>query len=108
MKISELLEKTDFALVSQLHDQEIEGAYVGDLLSFVMGKGGQGNAWVTIQAHKNILAVASLREFSCIIIADDVAINDTFIQDANEEGINVLKSKLPAYETCKVLIDLGI
>lgn len=109
MKIRELIEETGWnELVSANLDTEIEGAYCGDLLSWVMGNGIQGQAWITVQGHLNVVAVAKLREFSCIIIADHAPVLDEFLEKAKEEEIVVLESGLPIYETAKTLVKLGI
>ena len=55
-----------------------------------------------------MVAVAKLREFSCIIIADNAPILDEFMNKAEEEDIVVLSSGLPVYETAKVLVELGV
>lgn len=110
MKLNELLEKTGFrnAETSDALETEVEGAYCGDLLSWVMGNGDAGQAWITVQAHLNVVAVAKLREFSCIIIADNAPLNEEFLAKAKEENIPVLESEMPVYETAKVLVNLGI
>lgn len=44
--------------------REIHGGYTGDLLSWVMGRGKQDQAWVTIMTNINVVAVATLIDFS--------------------------------------------
>ena len=56
----------------------------------------------------NVIGVASLREFSCIIIADHAVLAEDIIARADEEGIPVIESGLPVYETAKKLVELGI
>lgn len=110
MKISELANKTGWKLYC--HDtafnDQIKGAYVGDLLSWVMGHGQPGHAWITVQAHANVIAVASLREFACVIICEDSVVNDELINQAQEEGVVLFTTALPAYEVCRTLIALGV
>ena len=45
-------------------DKEIKGGYTSDLLSDVMGNAREGNIWITLQTHKNIMAIASLKELA--------------------------------------------
>ena len=110
MNIQELVSKTHWQLDTPQLDQtkEVTGAYCGDLLSWVMGRGNAGDAWITVQVHVNVLAVAVLREFSCVVIADNAAVTNEFIQRAADEGLVILESKLPSYETAVKLHDLGI
>jgi hypothetical protein len=103
VKVSKLIEKYDFKLLTDTDTSiEIKGIYSSDLLSFVMANGEEGNAWITVQSHKNILAVASLVEFSCIILPFGVDVDIDVISKANEEGINILGTDLNHYEINKI------
>ena len=108
MKVSELLEKTSLKLKSKLVDNEIDGVFVGDLLSFAMGNGHSKNIWVTMQAHNNVVAVALLAEYSCIIISENVKVEQDVIDLANEKGVCLIESKNSTYDTCKILNSLNI
>ncbi|MGI6704191.1 MAG: hypothetical protein ACOX42_09300 [Clostridia bacterium] len=74
-------------------DREVNGAYAGDLLSFVMANASKGNVWVTIQAHANIVAVASLIEMACIIVAAGVEVDGDTLEKADGEGIPILAAR---------------
>ena len=108
MTIKELLGKSGWKVFNEpIDDQkEIKGVYCGDLLSWVMGNGQPGQAWITVQGHINTIAVATLREFSCIIYADNTPINDDTIEKAKEENVIIIASPLPVYETAKVIMEL--
>lgn len=84
-------------------DREIEGVYIGDLLSWVMGNAASGDAWITIMSNINILAVASLSDVSCIILAEGVTLEDDVIATAKDKGVNIVSSELSAYETAILL-----
>ena len=84
-------------------DREIEGVYIGDLLSWVMGNAASGDAWITIMSNINILAVASLSDVSCIILAEGVTLEDDVIATAKDKGLNIVSSELSAYETAILL-----
>ena len=87
-------------------DREIDGAYCGDLLSWVMGKAEENNAFVTIMTNVNVLAVASLINMSVVIVCEDAELSDEFISNAQTKEINVVKSSMPSYETCVALSKL--
>lgn len=109
MKVNELIHEFKFELLTDTDtDIDITGVYSCDLLSWVMANGNQGNAWITVQSHKNILAVASLIEFSCIILPRDVETDETVIETANTKGINILSTELEPYDIYKIFIDKGI
>ncbi len=79
-------------------EREIEGGYIGDLLSWVMSKAESGNAWITIMSNANICAVATLTDVSCIILAESVELDEGLRSLAEEKGINVLSSEKSAFE----------
>ena len=79
-------------------EREIEGVYICDLLSWVMGKASSGDAWITIMSNVNVLAVASLTDVSCVILAEGVVLEDDIVNTAMEKGINIISSKCSIYE----------
>lgn len=84
-------------------DREIKGCYIGDLLSWVMGRAQADEAWVTIMSNINIVAVAALSDVSCIILAEGVTVDENVCQTAQTKGVNILISEKPAYETAMAL-----
>ena len=79
--------------------REINGAYVGDLLSWVMGRAQADNVWITIMSNMNVIAVASLSDVSCVLLAEDVSLDDEILNTAKQKGINILSTPLAAFET---------
>ncbi len=95
----------DFAMFGQFNvltmpepDREISGAYIGDLLSWVMGRAEADNVWITIMSNINVIAVASLSDVSCVLLAEDVTLDSELLDTAKAKGINVLSTTLAAYE----------
>ena len=88
-------------------DREMEGGYCGDLLSWVMSRAKSGDAWVTIMTNVNVVAVATLTEPAAIILAEGVTLQDDAVESADENGITVISSPLPAYEICVRLHESG-
>lgn len=103
MKVSEFANKNGLRVLALPCDREIEGCYIGDLLSWVMGKARTGDAWITIMQNQNVLAVASLSDVATVIFAEGVIPDDGVIALANEKEINLLSSELSAYELAKLL-----
>ncbi len=109
MTVRELLSLDGFkALNVSEPEREINGAYIGDLLSWVMGRASCDNAWITIMTNVNILAVASLTDVACIILAEGTELDSELIATAKEKGINVISSALSSYGVAKVLAALGV
>ena len=106
MKVSELLSHGFDALAMPDGDREIDGVYIGDLLSWVMGRAQMDNAWITIMSNVNVVAVASLADTSCVILAEGVDMSDDLIATANDKYVNILTSSLPIYETAVKLAGL--
>ncbi len=80
-------------------DRIVDGAYVSDLLSDVMGKAQPGMVWITSQVHRNIVAVASLKELSAIIVVNERKVDPEVLEQAESEEVVILASKKPAFET---------
>ena len=106
MKVAELIQHGFTAVTLPDGDREIEGAYVGDLLSWVMGRCGSGNAWITIMSNVNILAVAALADPSVIILSEDVTLPPDIVSSAEAKGVNVVSTPLPSYEAAVRLSEL--
>ena len=87
-------------------EREVTGAYVGDLLSWVMGRAPADSAWVTIMSNLNVVAVASLADVACVIFSEDVNPDDDALKKAETEGINLLSVKEGSYEVCAALSKL--
>ena len=87
-------------------DREITGGYAGDLLSWVMGRAQADEAWVTIMSNNNIVAVASLTDVACIVLAEGVQPDEGVRETAVARGINILGSDLPAFELCGLIRNL--
>ena len=77
----------------EFEDSELTGAYTSDLLSDVMANAKDGGALITIQAHKNTVAVATLVNITVIIICNSRPLPDDMLAAARDEGIAVLLSK---------------
>ena len=88
--------------------REITGATAGDLLSFVMGTAPEGAAWVTVQAHLNVIAVAVLADMSCVIAAEGVKFPPDAVAKAQSEDLALLECDKSAYEICSIMARAGI
>lgn len=110
IRVRDLVEKLDLKVLccKDYLEKEVQGAYTCDLLSWVMSHGNKGNAWITVQVHPNVVAVAVLLEFSCIIIPEEIGVEEISLQKAESEGIPILVSKENAYSICSKLSELGI
>ncbi len=81
-------------------DREVEGGYCGDLLSWVMSRAKSGDAWVTIMTNINVVAVASLTDCACVILAENAEVEPQVIEKARSQGINLLVSEKDSFSLC--------
>ncbi|MBQ6066166.1 MAG: hypothetical protein IJK89_05025 [Clostridia bacterium] len=104
MRVSELIDKYGMKALSLPDpDREIAGGYCGDLLSWVMGRAQQDNAWITIMSNMNVVAVASLSDVSCVILAEGVTLEQGIVDTARGKDVNVLSSEKSAFEIAALL-----
>jgi serine kinase of HPr protein (carbohydrate metabolism regulator) len=81
----------------EFEDADLSGAYTSDLLSDVMANAKEGGGLITIQAHKNTVAVATLVNIACIIICNNRPLPEDMLEAAKDEGIAVLLTKENQY-----------
>jgi predicted transcriptional regulator len=100
MNVNTLAETLNLKVISGEKglNNEIAGGYVSDLLSDVMGNAEQGQAWITLQVHKNIMAIASLKELACIILVKGLMPNTETLEQSNGEGIPILSTESETFE----------
>ena len=100
MKLSEVVEKLslDVKTVNDSLTQEVTGVYVSDLLSDVMANSKDGNLWITLQTHLNIVAVAGLKNLSGIIIVNNRQPEKEITEKAQSENVTIMTTSLPAFE----------
>ncbi len=92
MKVKEIKEALQLRVLAGEKglDKEVRGGYVSDLLSDVMGNSREGDVWITLQTHRNVLAIASLRDLAAIILVNGHQPDTDMAEQAQEENIPVL------------------
>lgn len=108
MKITDVVRELDLRVVSGTGglENDVTGGYVSDLLSDVIGNGREGNVWITLQAHHNIVAVASLKDLAAIIIVRGVNPDEETVRKSNQENIPVLSSDEDTFTAAGKLYNL--
>ena len=110
MKVSDLITLLDAENLtpSLSGDREVSCGYTCDLLSWVMAHGEEGMAWVTVQTHMNVIAVAVLADMACVIMPENINMEKESLQKAAEEGLVVIKSPLTAFAICGRMAKAGV
>ena len=104
MKISELAALEQMTcMIEDYTDAEITDGYTSDLLSDVMGNAEEGSVLITIQAHKNTVAVSSLAGVSAIIICNDRPVPDDMLAASADEGIAVFQTSENQFKTSALI-----
>lgn len=88
--------------------REVSGGYASDLLSCVMARAQAGNVWVTLQAHTNVVAVASLLELAAVVVSEGVMPDEVTREKAEAEGVVLLSSPKTTYAVVAEMARLGI
>lgn len=100
MTVQNLIDSGVFRLVNagENPEREITVPFCCDLLSIAMGKAPAGCAWVTVMGNMNTLAVASLADAACIIMAEGAMLDEIAMKKAKEQEITVLDTELPIFD----------
>jgi predicted transcriptional regulator len=100
MKVSEIVESLNLKVFSGKSglDKEISGGYTSDLLSDVMGNAEAGTIWVTLQTHKNIMAIASLKELAAIVLVKNYEPEEDTLAMSESENIPILGTDSETFE----------
>lgn len=110
MTVRELADICGWTLLAGEKGQEnqVDGCYIGDLLSWVMSRAQCGNVWLTVMGNINAIAVASLTETACIVLAENASLDSEAAQRAEMQGIpvygcgeNLYQTAIRVYETLK-------
>ncbi len=91
-----------------MENKNAKGCYIGDLLSLAMSKVQFENVWITIQTNVNVVAVASLADAACIILADGCVPDEKTVERAQEQGIVILGGEISAFDAAVRLSEMGI
>ena len=107
MTVKEIIEKLDLQCLNEANlDTEVTGAYASDLLSDVMGNARSGQIWITMQTHKNVTAIASLRDLAAVIIVRGGLPDEDMLEHATDEDVCILVSQDPTYQVCGKLYEI--
>lgn len=108
MRIYDIIKPLDLKILSgkDALNNEVRGGYVSDLLSDVIGNAKEGQIWITLQTHQNIVAVASLKDISAIILVRGTVPEEDTIEKSNIENIPVLGTDMDTFTIAGRLFEL--
>ncbi len=100
MKLSEMAKCGNWeSLQPEYVDSEVTTAYTSDLLSDVMANAHDADILITIQAHNNTVAVASLAGIQGIVICNDRPVPGDMLASAAKEKIAIFRTAQNQFQT---------
>ncbi len=110
MKLTELIQKLNLSVRSAKGslEREVTGGYASDLLSDVLANSKEGNIWITLQIHQNIVGVASMKDIAGIILVNNREPEPETLEKAEAERVPIMVSEMPTFELIGMLYSLGI
>ena len=110
MKLTELIKELNLSVRSaKTHlGREVTGGYASDLLSDVLAHGEEGNLWITLQIHQNIVGVASMKDLAGIILVNNREPEQETLEKAEAERLPIMVTEMPTFELVGKLYSLGI
>jgi len=98
MTVKDFIEKCNLKVhVEGELDREIKDCYIGDLLSWVMGRAPADSAWLTVMGNINSIAVATLADVSCIVLVESAALDDEAKAKAEMHDVTILSTEKNSY-----------
>lgn len=92
MTVKDLIERLSLTVLTEGDlSREVACGYAGDLLSWVMGRAPASSVWITVMSNINVVAVASLADVSCVILAENAELDEVARVKAEKEKITVLR-----------------
>jgi hypothetical protein len=99
MRIGEMAGTLGLAVLQgDYEDAEIAGGYTSDLLSDVMAHAVSGSVLITIQAHRNTVAVASLVGIRAIVLCNGRSVEPEMLEAARSEGLAMFGTRESQFE----------
>ena len=106
MTLKDVAERTGGTVAVDVPETEASSAYVGDLLSDVMGHAGDGSVLITVQNHLNTIAVCTLAGIGIIVICHSRPVPPDMAEAAKREGVAIVVTPLSQYAAALALKDL--
>lgn len=108
MTVKELATKLDlnFLCGEEQADKPVTGCYCGDLLSWVMSRAKEGDAWLTVMGNINSVGVAVLADIACIVLTENAPFDTPALERAIQNDVIVLQTQRNTYEIAAAIANL--
>ena len=109
MQVTTIVEKLELNVIHNADlTREISGGYASDLLSCAIAGATADDVWVTLQAHPNVIAVASLLDLAAVVITEGMEPDKETVQRAQKASINLLGTTKDTFTVVGQLTSLGL
>jgi hypothetical protein len=100
MTVKDLIDKDIFKVVIEGEDlnKKVSNPFCCDLLSIAMSRAPGDSVWITVMGNVNTLAVATLADVACIILAEGVALDDAALIKGKQQQITVLSTEQSIFD----------
>lgn len=107
MNVTQAVEKLNLkTLVEGDMEREITDCYIGDLLSWVMGRAKEDSIWLTVMGNINAIAVATLADVSCIVLVENASLDEEAKKKAEIHGVTILSCEENSYNLATKIYEL--
>lgn len=103
MNVLDAANELELGVVCCNDNPDIQSVFCCDLLSVAMARAPADSAWITVIGNVNAVAVASLADVACIVLAEGFDYDAAAVEAAREKCISLLRSNLPIYETAAAI-----
>ena len=100
MTLSEIIKTLDLQVRASGKglDAKVTGGYTSDLLSDVLAHSDEGDLWITLQVHPNIIAIADMKGHAGIILTCGREPEEDTLAKAKSEKIPIMVSEMSGFE----------
>ncbi len=101
MTVKQLQEKLELKFLCGeeiAETRDVEGCYCGDLLSWVMSRANENDAWLTVMGNINSIGVAVLADVACIILTENAALDKDAENRALQNDVIILTTGKNSYQ----------
>jgi hypothetical protein len=88
--------------------REVRGGYASDLLSDVIANAREGDVWITLQRHANIVAVAQLKGLAAVVLVNGRRPEPDASARADDERVPIVSTSLTAFDAAGALYAMGL
>ena len=110
MRLNELVDTLGLTVTSASSSlaRDVGGGYSSDLLSDAIANANEGDIWITLQTHVNIVAVAVMKDIAGIILVNGRKPDSDTLERAKKEDVPIMISEMPAFELIGRLYQIGV